>query len=73
MTKIIMVPLTTGELVEYAERTGADPTEEATRMAVMRETVAAGGAIAWPPGRNDRCWCGSGAKYKKCCGRSGGF
>ncbi|SDY62976.1 SEC-C motif-containing protein [Amycolatopsis xylanica] len=23
--------------------------------------------IAWPPGRNDACWCGSGAKYKKCC------
>ncbi|MFD8498611.1 SEC-C metal-binding domain-containing protein [Amycolatopsis sp. NPDC059657] len=23
--------------------------------------------IAWPPGRNDECWCGSGAKYKKCC------
>ncbi|MEO5876158.1 MAG: SEC-C domain-containing protein [Streptosporangiaceae bacterium] len=25
------------------------------------------GQIAWPPGRNDTCWCGSGAKYKKCC------
>ncbi|GIF75353.1 SEC-C domain-containing protein [Asanoa siamensis] len=23
--------------------------------------------IAWPPARNDACWCGSGAKYKKCC------
>jgi len=22
----------------------------------------------WPPGRNDPCWCGSGTKYKKCCG-----
>ncbi|MGH3922605.1 MAG: SEC-C metal-binding domain-containing protein [Pseudonocardiaceae bacterium] len=21
----------------------------------------------WPPGRNETCWCGSGAKYKKCC------
>ena len=20
------------------------------------------------PGRNDACWCGSGKKYKKCCG-----
>ena len=20
------------------------------------------------PGRNDECWCGSGKKYKKCCG-----
>jgi tetratricopeptide (TPR) repeat protein len=24
--------------------------------------------IAWPPGRNQRCWCGSGRKYKQCCG-----
>jgi hypothetical protein len=22
---------------------------------------------AWPPGRNEVCWCGSGRKYKKCC------
>jgi uncharacterized protein YchJ len=22
-----------------------------------------------PPGRNDNCPCGSGVKYKKCCGR----
>lgn len=25
------------------------------------------GVIAWPPGRNEPCWCGSGRKYKKCC------
>lgn len=24
--------------------------------------------IPWPPGRNEPCWCGSGRKYKKCCG-----
>jgi len=24
--------------------------------------------IAWPPQRNQRCWCGSGRKYKQCCG-----
>lgn len=23
--------------------------------------------IAWPPSRNEPCWCGSGRKYKKCC------
>ncbi len=27
--------------------------------------------IAWPPGRNDPCWCGSGRKYKRCCGVPG--
>lgn len=24
--------------------------------------------VPWPPGRNEPCWCGSGRKYKKCCG-----
>ena len=27
--------------------------------------------ITWPPGRNDPCWCGSGRKYKRCCGVPG--
>ncbi|GAA4735713.1 SEC-C domain-containing protein [Actinomycetospora chibensis] len=27
----------------------------------------AGPRLPWPPGRNDPCWCGSRAKYKKCC------
>ena len=28
-----------------------------------------GEPIPWPPARNDDCWCGSGQKYKRCCGR----
>jgi preprotein translocase subunit SecA len=32
-------------------------------------TVGAGGAAVAKLGRNDRCWCGSGLKYKKCHGR----
>jgi len=24
--------------------------------------------ITWPPARNAPCWCGTGRKYKKCCG-----
>jgi hypothetical protein len=27
-----------------------------------------GAGVEWPPGRNQPCWCGSGTKYKKCCG-----
>jgi hypothetical protein len=27
-----------------------------------------GTGVEWPPGRNQPCWCGSGTKYKKCCG-----
>ncbi|MEV6417833.1 SEC-C domain-containing protein [Kribbella sp. NPDC051718] len=27
-----------------------------------------GTTVEWPPARNQRCWCGSGRKYKNCCG-----
>lgn len=30
-----------------------------------------GTKVEWPPGRNQACWCGSGTKYKKCCGGPG--
>jgi len=39
--------------------------------AVLSDTADAdqepGPRVPWPPGRNDPCWCGSRAKYKKCC------
>ena len=31
------------------------------------DAVDQGPMLAWPPGRNDPCWCGSRTKYKKCC------
>ena len=31
------------------------------------DAVEPGPMLAWPPGRNDPCWCGSRTKYKKCC------
>ncbi|QUH05569.1 tetratricopeptide repeat protein [Saccharopolyspora erythraea] len=67
--RITMVPLTTTVLIEFAARTGGDPTDETTRRACMDEIVEAGRLITWPPARNAPCWCGAAAKYKKCCGR----
>ncbi|MEV8439270.1 tetratricopeptide repeat protein [Actinosynnema sp. NPDC051121] len=69
VARITMVPLTTAKLLEVAARTGGDPTAEDTRLACLSEIVAEGGTIGWPPARNERCWCGSTLKYKKCCGR----
>jgi hypothetical protein len=40
---------------EYAADVARQPARTATR----------------PPGRNKPCWCGSGRKYKKCCGATG--
>lgn len=67
--RITMVPLTVDRLSQFAARTGGDPADEVTRGGCMQEIIAEGGAISWPPSRNEPCWCGSRAKYKKCCGR----
>ena len=40
---------------------------EATLAGEDVDAVEPGPLLAWPPGRNDACWCGSRAKYKKCC------
>ncbi|MDQ8046452.1 MAG: SEC-C domain-containing protein [Solirubrobacteraceae bacterium] len=35
---------------------------------VLAIEASGAGPVAWPPGRNDPCWCGSGLKYKRCDG-----
>ncbi|MET9315984.1 SEC-C metal-binding domain-containing protein [Kribbella sp. NPDC003505] len=35
---------------------------------LQHENLSAGRRVEWPPPRNQPCWCGSGIKYKKCCG-----
>jgi hypothetical protein len=66
--RIVLVPATADGLAEFAEATGGDPGDSATRHAYTEMLRAAGVGISWPPGRNASCWCGSGRKYKKCCG-----
>ncbi|MGH3928483.1 MAG: SEC-C metal-binding domain-containing protein [Pseudonocardiaceae bacterium] len=53
---------------DYVDRTGGDPAEESVRLAYAKQAREQGQMISWPPGRNQRCWCGSERKYKKCCG-----
>ena len=65
---IRVVPIVVADLVAYAERTGGSPTDSALRTRYL-DTVPADRMISWPPPRNAPCWCGSGGKYKKCCGR----
>jgi tetratricopeptide (TPR) repeat protein len=55
-------------LVEWAASAGYDPDTGEARSAFAAELARSGRAIAWPPGRNDPCWCRSGRKYKRCCG-----
>jgi hypothetical protein len=66
VARITLVPASADGLARFAERTGGDPGEEHTRRAYINEITITG--IDWPPARNAACWCGSGRKYKKCCG-----
>lgn len=70
VSSIRVVPCVVDELIAFAEQTGGSPTDSAVRVKYC-ETVPERQTIAWPPSRNAACWCGSGVKYKKCCGRPG--
>ncbi|MFJ6168991.1 SEC-C domain-containing protein [Micromonospora orduensis] len=55
-----------GTVEGLAAFAGDDPIDEET-LDEYADSLDETGVTAWPPGRNDTCWCGSGAKYKKCC------
>lgn len=60
-----VVPVTVEALVTFAEDNALDPATPYARLRLAEALPDPG--ILWPPDRNDPCWCGSGAKYKKCC------
>jgi uncharacterized protein YecA (UPF0149 family) len=72
MTAIRITPLRWTEYTAWREgnQEQGDPAQLRARYAadLCSETS---GVIAWPPGRNEPCWCGSGRKYKKCCAALG--
>jgi tetratricopeptide (TPR) repeat protein len=65
----VVVPLTVERVSALAEANEFDAEAAEARARAAYEVAQEGGALTWPPGRNDPCWCGSGKKYKKCCGR----
>ncbi|MEU4419313.1 SEC-C domain-containing protein [Actinoplanes sp. NPDC024001] len=54
-------------LTAFAARQGGDPTAPEIRRGYEDQQGMVALPVAWPPGRNGPCWCGSGGKYKKCC------
>ncbi len=71
--RLAIAPLRTSEINQWAadnEPDEEDPAQLRARYAadVGRDPSR---SIAWPPARNEPCWCGSGRKYKKCCGAPG--
>jgi hypothetical protein len=61
-----VAPIVVEEYVAWCTEHDEDPEE--ARAAYAVDQLSKGEAIRWPPGRNRPCWCGSGSKYKKCCG-----
>jgi len=62
----VIVPVRVAAYVTFAEQAGLDPEWAETRARFADEHRDE--AITWPPGRNDPCWCGADAKYKRHCG-----
>ncbi|MCN9244582.1 SEC-C domain-containing protein [Streptomyces sp. RY43-2] len=59
---------TSAGLEAHAQTVDAPPDTPDTLSSYATELARTGRTIAWPPPRNGPCWCGSGRKYKKCCG-----
>lgn len=67
--RLIMVPISMGGLLAFcAEQPTLDPGSGRARADYAASLLADGHGREWPPERNDVCWCGSGKKYKVCCG-----
>lgn len=64
-----VAPILVDEFIGWAAEEGYDAGSGEARSVYAAEVNRTGRAIPWPPGRNDPCWCGSGRKYKRCCGR----
>jgi tetratricopeptide (TPR) repeat protein len=71
--RLLIAPLRAAELAQWV----ADHEPDEEDPAQLRARYAAdlgrdpSRTIPWPPARNEPCWCGSGRKYKKCCGAPG--
>jgi tetratricopeptide (TPR) repeat protein len=56
------------EFLAHADERGLDPATGTARASYAADLARRGLGIDYPPERNAPCWCGSGSKYKKCCG-----
>jgi hypothetical protein len=63
-----VAPMTVEGLVAFCAERDTDPATGDGRAQYAATLLQFGEAVAWPPGRNEPCWCRSGRKYKQCCG-----
>lgn len=63
-----VAPLEVDAVLQFASENGLDPDSGHARSRFAAVLGSRGETVSWPPGRNEPCWCGSGRKYKRCCG-----
>lgn len=63
-----VAPMTVDGLTEFCAGEAGPPGTAESRSTYAAEIARRGDVVVWPPGRNAPCWCGSGRKYKTCCG-----
>jgi hypothetical protein len=63
-----LTPIQVDEYLAWCTEHDRDPEQSDTRASYSTTLLDRDIAKPWPPQRNAPCWCGSDAKYKKCCG-----
>ena len=64
----VVVTIGLDRYAAWCEEEGYEPADRRSRASFSELEREEGRGRAWPPGRNERCWCGSERKYKRCCG-----
>ena len=67
-TRLFIAPIRIAPFLAWCAEQGRDPADTRAGYSATLAQRRDPSLIAWPPGRNQRCWCGSGRKYKQCCG-----
>ena len=67
-TRLFIAPIRIQPYLAWCAEHDRDPAEARAGYCADLAGRRDPSLIAWPPGRNARCWCGSGRKYKQCCG-----
>lgn len=67
---LVVLPLRIRHYLAWCTEHDRDDATSESRAEYAAHRVELDGdeLIAWPPGRKHDCWCGSGRRYKRCCG-----
>ena len=70
LTRLAISPIHIPDFLAWCADHDLDPAAPGTRAHYSADLARRHETIGWPPTRNQPCWCGSGRKYKQCCGRA---